>query len=88
MFYTLIGSMIGFAYFVSNLESNDMGNVLFRNDCDNNIVFRFDNLLYYMDNAMSNWFLWHPKLWNCNWIITTTTGMLIGGIIDGVLRLL
>lgn len=77
-----IGGIIGFILFVINLESDDMGNILFRTNNDNKVEFRFDNLVHYMANVFYRWFLWHPTLWGCNWIIMTGTGILIGFLIE------
>ena len=69
----IISSLFGYCYFLCNLESEGMGNVIIR--CGK---FAPSNILTYMVSPFRQWFLWHPKLWSCNWIITTFVGIGFG----------
>jgi hypothetical protein len=78
----LIGGIIGFVLFIKNLEGDDMGNILFRLNSDNKPEFRLDNLVSYMGNVFHKWFLWHPELWNCNWLVMAGTGAFAGFVLE------
>jgi len=82
MKFTLLFGTLGYLAFIYNLESDGMGNILFRGNENNELEFRFDELWDYMTNPFKRWFLWHPRLWGCNWVITTGIGVVIGLTID------
>ena len=66
----LFGAYLGFLYFVIELESEDMGNIIFRNG-----KFRPQNIIEYMKYPfMSDLFWIYPVVWKHNWLITTGVG--------------
>ena len=70
-------SALGFAFFVCNLESSDMGNIIFRNG-----QFAPWNVVEYVVSPFKQDVLWYPQLWAANWIITTGVGGLVGLLIS------
>ena len=66
-------SVLGFCFFVGNLESSDMGNIIFRNG-----HFAPWNVFQYVVSPFKQDVLWYPQLWAANWIITTGIGAAIG----------
>ena len=69
----IISGLFGYCYFLYNLESKGMGNIIIR--CGK---FTPSNILSYMKSPFYQWFLWHPNLWSSNWIITTFISIGIG----------
>ena len=72
----IIGGVLGYVYFLKDLESDSMGNIIFRNG-----QFRPSNIIHYMKSPFKERFLWKPNLWSSNWIITTIIGTICGLII-------
>ena len=75
-------SVLGFAFFVYNLESPDMGNIIFRNG-----QFAPWNLVEYIVSPFKQDVLWYPQLWAANWIITTSVGGLVGLLLSILIHL-
>ena len=74
----LSGGLAGFGYFLYNLESHGMGNVLFRTNSEGIKEFSFDSLLNMITAPFRYIYFWtESDLYPINWVITT----LIGGVI-------
>jgi hypothetical protein len=74
----IIGFILGFIYFLFELESPNMGGVLFRPNSDGIIVFSFESLINIMIAPFRYISFWtNYELYSINWIITT----LIGGFL-------
>lgn len=69
---TIIGGLCGFVSFVMFLESETMGNIIFRNG-----VFVPFNILTYIINPFFKRELWYVPLWRANWLIMTSFGALL-----------
>ena len=77
----LFGGIIGFIYFLYELESPSMGGVLFRPNSDNNMEFSFGSLINVMSAPFKHINFWTDiNLWSVNWIITTSIGCIIGSL--------
>ena len=80
--YIMFGGLIGFIYFLYELESPSMGNILFRINSNNNKVFSFSNLLNMIIAPFKYIHFWfNIDLLSVNWIITTLIGQIFGYII-------
>ncbi len=78
----IIGSIIGFIYFLYELESPSMGNILFRINSDGKKEFSFDSLVEMCYAPFTHTYFWTNKsLYSVNWIITSFIGGFIGYII-------
>ena len=69
----IISGLFGYCYFLYNLESEGMGNIIIR--CGK---FAPSNILPYMTSPFYQSFLWYPSLWSTNWVITTSISVGIG----------
>lgn len=76
-------TVFGFMFFVCNLESPDMGNIIFRNG-----QFAPWNVWEYIVSPFKQDVLWYPQLWAANWIITTSLGTVIGLLASIVVSML
>jgi len=82
LFGSVCGSVCGFVYFLFELESPDMGNILFRVNSAGNKVFSFDSLIgIILAPFKYNQFWTNTDLYSINWIITTFIGGVIGYIL-------
>ena len=78
----LSGGLTGFVYFLYNLESEGMGNVLFRRNSNGIKEFSFDSLLNMITAPFKYIYFWtNLDLYPVNWVITTLIGGLISYII-------
>ena len=71
--YVLTGALCGYSYFIKELESDKMGNIIFRNG-----KFTLKNVWNYMKSPFKESYLWNKELLSTNWIITTCIGGLLG----------
>ena len=79
----IIGGIIGFIYFLFELESPTMGHILFRVNSDGYKEFSFGSLVSMIIAPLQYIHFWtDTNLWSVNWIITTFIGGLFGYIID------
>ena len=75
----VIGSIIGFIYFLFELESPSMGHILFRVNSDGIKEFSMGSLVNMIIAPLKYLNFWTDiNLWSVNWIITT----FIGGFIE------
>lgn len=77
MKYCIIGGIVGFSLFVIGLESDKMGNIIFRNG-----YFRPSAIWQFVKHPFQSDFLWNNDLLEHNWIFMTGIGMLVGSIVD------
>jgi hypothetical protein len=70
---SLFGAVIGYIYFLCELESSMMKNVIWRNGRLN-----ICNIFHYMKNPFLENHLWHRQLLGLNWIFTSFVGALVG----------
>ena len=74
----VIGSMIGFIYFLFELESPSMGNILFRLNDKGFKEFSFGSLLNILEGPFKYGYFWtNYNFYSVNWIITSFIGGLI-----------
>lgn len=77
-----MGGIIGFIYFLYELESPSMGGILFRPNSDGIKEFSFGSLVGIIFAPFKYMNFWTDKsLWSINWILTVGIGCLIGYII-------
>ena len=75
----IIGTIFGFIYFLFELESPSMGNVLFRINSDGIKEFSLESLLEMLYAPFKHTYFWTNKsFYSVNWIITSFIGGLIG----------
>lgn len=74
---TLYGLIIGYTYFLLNLESNILYN---RNS------FTCRNITKYMMSPFYQIVLWYPSQINQNWIFTTFIGGMIGYMLNTIIE--
>jgi hypothetical protein len=78
----ILGSIIGFIYFLYELESPSMGNILFRFNSDGIKELSLDSLLEMCYAPFRHSYFWTNKsFYSVNWIITSFIGGCIGYII-------
>ena len=79
MLYIVGGGIFGFIIFLLNLESPDLGNILFRIDASGNKTLSIDSVLNMMKAPfIYKQFWFNKKFFNINWIICVSCGMLCG----------
>ena len=79
MSYIIIGGIIGFSIFLLNLESPDLGNILFRIDSSGNKTLSIESVVNIMKAPLIYKQFWFNKNFlNINWIICVSCGMLCG----------
>lgn len=77
MIYIIIGFIIGFTYFLYELESPSMGGVLFRINSSGNKYISFSSLFNILIAPFKYIQFWtNIKLLSINWIITCIIGIL------------
>ncbi len=75
----IICAIFGYSYFLYELESPDMGNVLFRTNSDGVKEFSFASLIEIMKAPFIHKQFWTQKeLLHVNWIFTTGMCVAIG----------
>ncbi len=74
----ILGSICGFIFFLLELESPSMGNILFRTNSDGNKEISFSSLLEMLYAPFKHSYFWTKDFYSVNWIITTFIGGLIG----------
>ena len=75
----IFGGIIGFIYFLYELESPSMGHILFRVNSDGIKEFSMGSLVNMIIAPLKYLNFWTDiNLWSVNWIITT----FIGGFIE------
>jgi hypothetical protein len=78
----IIGSIFGFIFFLFELESPSMGNILFRLNDKGVKEFSVGSLVEMLRAPFIHTYFWTNKsLYSVNWIITSFVGGLIGYII-------
>ena len=78
----IIGGIIGFIYFLYELESPSMGGILFRLNSDGIKEFSFGSLITMIIAPFKYMNFWTDiNLWSVNWILTTGIGCLLYNII-------
>jgi hypothetical protein len=81
----LFGGAMGFSYFLYELESPDMGNIIFRKNSDNKYVFSPESILNIMKGPFVYSQFWTDnKLRKVNWLIPTSLGMVTGCIMPRI----
>ena len=79
MIMIIFGGIIGFIYFLYELESPSMGHILFRVNSDGIKEFSMGSLVNMIIAPLKYLNFWTDiNLWSVNWIITT----FIGGFIE------
>ena len=75
----LIGALIGFIFYLIELESPDLGNIVFRTDSSGNKVFSPESILNMMSAPFRFYRFWTDyKLIKTNWIVLCGIGFLCG----------
>lgn len=75
----IIGGIIGYTVFLLNLESPDLGNILFRIDSSGNKTLSIESVLNMMKAPfVYKQFWFNKKFLNINWIICVSFGILSG----------
>ena len=77
----ILGGVLGFMFFLFELEAPDMGGVIFR--CGR---FAPENILEFVKHPFTHKTLWNRPLWAVNWIITTTIGVLFALVSGQLVR--
>jgi hypothetical protein len=78
----ILGGLLGFIYFLYELESPSMGNIIFRVDSNNNKIISFESIFNIIQAPFKNSYFWtNTELLSVNWIITTFIGASFGYII-------
>jgi len=71
----IFGGIIGFIFFLYELESPSMGQILFRVNSDGIKEFSFGSLVNMITAPLKYINFWTDiNLWSINWIITTFVG--------------
>ena len=79
----VIGGLLGLTIFVFELESDDMGGIIFRINSDGKKEFSPDSILEIMKAPFRFTQFWtHHQLLKVNWIFMSILGMTIGIIYD------
>jgi hypothetical protein len=74
----IIGGIIGFIFFLYELESPSMGGILFRINSDGIKEFSFGSLINMIIAPFKYMNFWTDiNLWSVNWIFTTGIGCLL-----------
>ena len=86
MLYLIIGGIIGFIIFLIELESPDLGNIIFRIDATGKKSISYSSIFEMMKSPFIYSQFWtNNNFWKANWIITSLTGIGIGYIYEQVL---
>jgi hypothetical protein len=81
--YSIIGGFIGFIFFLFELESPDMGNILFRINDIGNKELSLGSLFNMLSAPFKYISFWtNYELLSINWLITVTIGGIIGYILQ------
>lgn len=79
----IIGGLIGFTMFAFELESDDMGGIIFRTDSSGKKVLSPESILEMLKAPFKFSQFWTNKdLRKVNWIFMSMTGMIIAKIYD------
>lgn len=82
-FKTIFGSCIGLLIWAFELESDDMGGIIFRINSDGKKVFSPDSIIEIMKAPFKFKHFWtHHELRKVNWIFMSLLGGFIGYIYD------
>ena len=74
----IIGSIIGFIFFLFELESPSMGHILFRLNDKGFKEFSFGSLVNMIVAPFKYLNFWTDfNLWSINWILTTLVGSIV-----------
>jgi len=73
--YPIAGALLGYIGWLILLESEKMGNIVFRKDFEGNAVFSPRNIFNMMLGPFKHAYFWGVEFWQHNWIL-----MCIGGI--------
>jgi hypothetical protein len=83
---SIIGSFIGLVIFAFELESDDMGGIIFRTDSNGRKVFSPDSILEIMKAPFKFKHFWtQPELQKVNWIFMGTLGGIIGYTFENII---
>lgn len=69
----VVGGVVGFTLFLIHLESDEMGNIIYRVDSDGNTRFNRSGIIEYIKSPFKSKILWNPQLLYANWIVMTAT---------------
>lgn len=78
----LLGVIFGFIYFLYELESPSMGNILFRTNSDGYKEISFGSLFEMICAPFKYSYFWTKNFYSINWIITSIIGGVIGYLIS------
>ena len=82
-----LGSILGFIYFLFELESPSMGGVLFRQNSDGNREISWSSIWNIMIAPFRYLNFWtNYELYSINWIIMILIFGLIGGLIYYIIK--
>ena len=76
------GTIIGFCVWLASLESDKMSGIIFRQNSEGNLIFTPKNILLYMVAPFKkqNYYFWQSPFLQHNWIVMTTTGLILGAL--------
>ncbi len=77
---SVIGVIMGFAYFLYNLEASDMGNVIFRTNEHGKKEFTIEGIKLYLVTPFTSTVLWNESLLPVNWVVMVAVGSSIGAL--------
>lgn len=83
-----LGAIVGYCVFLYNLESKDMGNIIFRVDANNVKKINYKGILHYMINPFKSKVLWSRPLLSANWIVMTLAFSIYIGIMCNIGKML
>jgi len=82
----VIGGLVGLTIFVFELESDDMGGIIFRFDSSGRRVFSPDSILEMLKAPFRFPQFWtHRQLLKVNWIFMSLSGFIIANIYDKII---
>ena len=84
----VIGAMTGYCLFLYNLESKDMGNIIFRVDANNIKKINYKGIFHYMINPFRSKVLWNHQFLSINWLVMTIAFSLYIGTICNIVNML
>ena len=80
--YQLVGGVIALAIWLALLEGPKMKGIIFRKDSDGNTVFTPHNIVNFIKSPFVHSYFWTPEFFTNNWILMTSTGIMVGYLVS------